>query len=458
MDNFLRDKNRDTVLFINEIANNQIDWVIEGLDEVSNRLGRKVKALVVTDRRDKVAAQMKLPKDFEQIVVNTSSILQLEAALLPYQDKLLTAVCRGERNIPYFKNIIPYIPYLRTPTSESLDWTMNKINMRRRLKTFNSKLSPKYWVAHDVEPDTIRAIKDKVGYPCIVKPANLAASALVSVCYHQEEVEAAVKKVLKKLKEVQKKRGYEKTDEGVLIEQFMEGTMYSVDVYVSSRGTCYPTPPAHIITGFMEGKGDFFGFKQMMPSLLKTESRKRAMDVAVQATKALGMRSITSHVELMKTSSGFKVIEVGPRVGGFRDFLYKESFGINHAANDILVRMPVKPEIHTRPKGYSAIMKIYAEEEGIIEKLVGLKVAQNLDSFKHLDIRFRAGDKAIFARHGGPSVLDVYLFNKERSDLLADMHRIETKLKIKIASKKSFEDQTPDYYEDQMSEDIVISK
>ena len=81
MDNYLRDPKRDMVLFVNEIANNQIDWVQSGMEEVSKRLKRKMKVLVVTDKRDKIANAAEIPKDFEQIVVNTSSIIQLEKAI-----------------------------------------------------------------------------------------------------------------------------------------------------------------------------------------------------------------------------------------------------------------------------------------------------------------------------------------------------------------------------------------
>lgn len=460
MDAFLRDPKRDTILFVNEIATNQVEWVIKGVQEVEERLGRKLEILLISDKRDKKVPDYdnQFPFPFTHIRVDTDSITKLEEALMPYMQKVLTVVCRGDRNIPYFKKIIPFMPFVRTPTEESLTWATNKIDMRRRLRAFDKSISPKYSVVRGSGSDSVIAIAEKLKFPVMVKPAALAASVLVTSAYHEEELSKALKNIFKKLKTVHKRKGFTNEPE-VLVEEFMEGNMFSTDIYVNSRGTMTTTPLAAIQTGATAGYEDFFGYKQMMPSGLKAETRERAMEVAKKGVEALGLRSITAHVELMKTPQGFKIIEVGPRVGGFRDFLYNASFGINHAANDILTRLPLKPAVKRNRLAYSAVLKIYPKQQGTIESLKGIKKAREFESVITINAKARKGDRALFASNGGSGIADIYLANKDKSKLLADIRRVEQTIKVKIAPRRrNILEAIPKTLLDLPRDDIILNK
>ena len=437
MDKFLKDPNRDTVLFVNEIATNQIEWVIKGMQEVEERLGRKLQMLIISDKRDKKVPSYEgdFPFPFEHIYVDMDSIIKLEEVLLPYMDKVLTVVCRGERNIPYFQKLIPFMPFVRTPTTESLGWATNKIDMRRRLRAYDKSISPKYSVVNDSGHDAVINVAEKLKFPVMVKPASLAASVLVSAAYHEDELSKVLKNVFRKLKSVHKKKGYNKHPD-VLVEEFMEGSMFSTDIYVNSRGTMTSTPLVMIQTGANAGYGDFFGYKRMLPTGLKKDTRVKAIEVAKKGVEALGLRSITAHVELMKTPQGFKIIEIGPRVGGFRDFMYEESFGINHAANDILTRLPLKPIVNRTRLAYSCVMQIFPKEQGTIESVIGIKKARAFESVKKVHARARKGDKALFASNGGGGIADIYLANEDKSKLLADIRRVEQTISVKIEPRK----------------------
>ena len=424
MDQFTKDANRDTILFVNEIIAQQLDFVIQGVKTCEERLQRKLNVLIVTDKRDKHVQKHKLPDNFKVVTCNTDSVIQLEETLLPYLDKLVAVVCRGERNIPYFKKIIPHVPYLRTPTAESLEWSTNKLQMRRRLTAFNKNITPKYAVVTGGTSNAFEKLSKKVGFPLVVKPTGLAASVLVTISYHEDELKQVLNKVFTKLTRAFKRRGYEKDEPVLVAEEFMDGIMYTTDIYVNSRGIMHTTPLIHVQTGHALGREDFYGYKQITPVKLKEVDRSAAYETAKEAVRALALRSITAHVELMWTTIGWKVIEVGPRVGGFRDFLYSKSYGFDHAANDILTRIPLRPTVSRRALGHSAVMKLYAEQEGVITSLTGITKAKEFESVEKIDVRYKKGDQAIFARHGGVSVADVYFFNKDRSKLLADMRRV----------------------------------
>jgi len=251
----------------------------------------------------------------------------------------------------------------------------------------------------------------------------------VTIVYHREELEKVLRRIFRTIKST-----YQKSDgmwePKVLVEQFMEGEMYSFDAHVTSRGKIYFCPPVHIKTGRSIGFDDFFGYKQMTPTLLKKSSIAEAETVATKAIHALALRSTSVHIELMKMENGWKVIELGPRLGGFRQDLYQLSYGINLTMNDIKVRIPEKIEIPKKVLGHSVAMKFFAKKEGTLKNLIGIKKAQQLKSFYKITINKKIGSKCRYAKNGGSSVFNIILFNKDRSKLLADIRRLEQVIRI----------------------------
>lgn len=359
-----------------------------------------------------------------------SSRKSIVQTLQPYEDQFLAVTSHPETRIPDLARIIPHLPYLETPTSESLLWATDKLEMRRRFSAYAPEITPKHAVVNDTSQKTIRNIERRVGFPLVIKPSGLAASLLVNVVYHTEELEKNLKKVFRRIDRINKE--YKEKPAEVLVEQFLEGEMYSVDAYVDRKGSVDFCPMVHIKTGKSVGFDDFFAYRSLTPTQLNTSSIKEAQAVAKRAIRALGLRSTTAHIEFIRTEKGWKIIEVGPRIGGFRDEMYKLSFDINHVLNDIYVRIPKKPIIRKRRKGYTAVFKFFAEKEGTITSIKGRQNVQKLDSFHDIKFKKEVGDRATYAKNGGKSVLNITLFNQDRSQLFADIRRMEQMIKIEV--------------------------
>ncbi len=419
---------KDIILFVGPVP---LRAVLD-VKNYAKKNKRNFKIAVIFDERMEKTENMDFKNEVDILIpCKSSADLRVAQALMPYKERILAVTCRSEKSIPLFKKVIPNLPYLRTPTTESLTWSTDKISMRKRMYLYDRKIIPAFKVIHDASQASIKTIEEKVGFPVIVKPAGLAQSMLVSICYHKDELKKVLNNTFKKINKVLKDENRnEVAPPNVLVEQFIEGEMYSVDAYVTSRGKVYFCPFVHIKTGRSIGFDDFFGYQQITPTLLKAESIKAGEEVAKKAIHALGLRSTSAHIELIKTEAGWKVVEVGPRVGGFRQKMYELSYGIDHTMNDILIRIPEKPKIPKRVKGYTAALKFFAKKEGRLTKLTGIKKAQTLKSFQHISINKKIGDRCVFAKNGGKSVFNITLFNKNRSDLLADIRRLETMIKI----------------------------
>ena len=356
---------------------------------------------------------------------------KISEALFPYQDQLLAITCRTETNIARFAKVIPHVPYLRTPTSDSLSWATDKYEMRKRFKLYNPKMTPKFTRVKDTSITESKRLIEKIGFPMIIKPANLSGSLFVSICYHEDELKKALATCFRKIK-----KAYEADkrleEPKVIAEEYMEGDIYSIDSYVNSRGGIYHLPLVRVKTGKDIGHQDFYGYLQMTPTILKKETIKRAEDVAETAIHALGLRSTTAHTELMKIDGEFKVIEVGPRMGGARDKIYSLSCNIDHPLNDILIRIPKKPKIPKKCNGTAVYMKWFLPKEGVIASMTGIKKIEHLESFHKIELNKKIGDRATFARNGGGSVFNLYMNNPDRGALLADIRRVEQLVKIKL--------------------------
>lgn len=429
------------ILFVNKVP--QATELVPRIHKGS--LGKKYRVGNIFNKGSLDEKKIKEYKKILDVVIecNTNSHIAITQALLPYKDDLQAITCRDESKIPDFAKIVPHVPYLKTPTSESLMWSVDKIHMRRRFHAYDKKITPKYKVVKDATQKTLHAIEEKVGFPLVIKPSGLAQSLLVTICYHQEELERELKKTFRKIRSLHKQYKEETGEDKILVEAFMDGGMYSIDGYINSRGKIYFCPAVEIQTGRTIGFDDFFGYKQITPTSLSKKSIEEAEHVTRRGVYALGLRSSSFHAELIKTDQGWKIIEIGPRIGGFRDVMYKLSYGFDHAENDILIRIPKKPLVHKKARGYTASMKFFAKNEGTLTNLTGVKKAQELASFYDIAVNKKVGDRAIYAKNGGKSVFNITLFNKERSKLLADIRRLEKMVKIETSRKPSSKKASP---------------
>lgn len=417
---------KDIVIFVEGISKEQVKTL--------KKYNPKLKTLLIRDIKRKPDDEGRnLVCDYVEYV-DFYSEFKLANALKPYQDRLLAITARAEIGVQYFAKVIPHIPYLRTPTPESLQWCLDKYKMRRRLKLSCPQHTPVFTkVNSNTQLERSRIIK-KVKFPMIIKPANLEASVLVSICYHEEELDKTLRRIFRKLRTEYDKLNRDNAPV-IIAEEFMDGDMYSIDCYVNSRGKVYHCPIVQIKTGKNIGHDDFYNYLRIVPANLKKTTIQNAEQAAEAAVHALGLRNSTAHVELMKIDDEWKIIELGARMGGFRHELYNLSCDIDHQLNDILIRIPVAPRIPKKCKGFSAAMRCYPDKEGVISSILGLKSVSTLKSVVSIKQKLKVGDRCYYSKNGGRGVMDIVFYNSDRAKLLADIRRVEQLVEIKIAPR-----------------------
>lgn len=426
---------KDVIIFINAIR----PATFAALAEYAKEKGKSYTPVVLVDKRIQSAiternGQRVLSDMVTVVSANFDKPRSIKKALKPYQDRIVAVTSQYENSILELKKAIPVFKELDMPEPDSLEWATEKKHMRAMIEAQHPELVPAYLEVFNSKKQTIEQIEQAIPYPVIIKPSGLEGSLLVSLARNRDELTQSLGATFKQLK-----AGYDRwikrQKPSVLIESFMDGEMYTLDTYISKTGEFRHTPLVHVITGYRVGYDDFFGYMQTAPAgLAKTEVQK-AYQAAEAACRSLGLKSVTAHVELMKTAEGWKLIELGPRIGGYRHDIYNFTYGINHIMNDILNRAGIEPDINHRPKKYTAVMKIYASKEGRLKKIWGVDAVQQLPSFVWINQDIKIGDKVEFAKNNGDPIFEITLSNNNKKQFEADVATLRSKLKFEVEPK-----------------------
>lgn len=417
---------RNIVLFIGQINKEGILAV----RDLEKHLKRKFRIAVLTSKAAHLSDDTEYAVDL-RIRVDLKSYAQLDRAILPIKDQVAVVNCRAVFYMPVYANIIGMFPHLVMPTRDSIEWTSNKLDMRRKFRRYFPEITPKFVQVYGAKSEDLQKVKKNVGFPCIVKPASLAASRFVAVCYHQEELASTLRKTFRAVRSAYKKQESILEPE-VIVEQFMEGTMYSMDGYVDNEGKLKCLPLVHVKTGQDIGVDDFFNYRVLTPTALSKETQRGAEVAAQKAVTSLSLRNVMVHAEFIRIDDDWKVLEIDARMGGHRDMMHRLSDGTPHGMNDLLIRLGEKPVIKRKVKNYVASFNFFPKKKGKLKSVKGLKKVRELKSLCELLVKKKVGEQVGLSKQGYAKVLDITLANPSREALLADIRRMEQAIKIEV--------------------------
>lgn len=395
--------------------------------------------LEITDISFKGKTLGKESDNYKLVFADFNNEKELKEALLPYRNEIIAAVNKSERNIPYFQKIIPHLPKeLLVPTVDALIKSTEKTAMRKAFWKYDKSITPKFEIITEITDEEITRINKRLEFPVIVKPSGLAQAVLVQAAHYPAELKEILLKMQKYMEASYKKmkgRGVPT----ILIEEIIEGDQYSVEAFVNDIGNVEFCPFIKYTTSGQKGFDDFFSYEQTTPATISKESAQKAKAVCVKGLHALGLRNSIAHIELIRKEGEWKIVEIGPRTGGFRAMMYEKSFGIKLELQDIKNHLGRPVKLPRVKKGYTSVIKFFAKEEGVITKITGIKKAESLPSFARTVQSLKKGDIAQFAKNGGTYVFHITLFNENKAQFIEDKRRLEKMINIeteKVRKKK----------------------
>jgi hypothetical protein len=170
---------------------------------------------------------------------------------------------------------------------------------------------------------------------------------------------------------------------------------------VNHKGEVFCTPPVKVIIAHTVGLPGFYSLETIVPAGLSEDEISEANKTATASIRALNLRSTSTHIEMFYTEQGWKIIEVGSRIGGYREYLLREAYDIDHYYNDLLIHIGKDPIVKEEAVGNAIAINIYGDKEGIVASIGNFEEASKLPSIVYLKNIVKPGELSLFNDKGG---------------------------------------------------------
>ena len=263
--------------------------------------------------------------------------------------------------------------------SISFDTAIKATDKGEMIKAFKEKGVPSPWFFIAENEEKLEEIKHEILYPCILKPLDNSGSRGVVLVNDEKNLIESFKY------SIDSSRGA-----GVIIEEYMQGNEVSVELIMWNG-------QAHVLAitdKLTTGAPHFVEMGHLQQSRLSLEIKNKIKKVAIEAVKSVGIENGPAHVEIMVTSEGPKMIELGARMGGdcITTHLVPLSTGIDMVEATIKCALGEEPDVTPKFERGSAI-RYFSAQKGIIKSISGVEEAKEIDGIKEITFTKNVGEK-----------------------------------------------------------------
>lgn len=344
----------------------------------------------------------------ESLLAAVDSITQkIDGVLTTYENYVLpAAVIAKHLNLPG----MPVV---------AADACTDKDLMRSLFAKAPEKISPAFAVV--TNEDELRAFAAAHSFPLILKPANLAKSLLVTKNHDLEELIANYHRSVELLETTYKKYAPNRAPK-LLIEEFLEGSIHSVDAFVNGDGV--PHVLNEIVdyqTGYDIGYNDNFHYSRLLPSKLTEADQAALRHCAEVGVRALGMKNSPAHIEIIMTAEGPRIVEIGARNGGYRERMHGLANGIDIVAAAIATSLGDQPDLTALRHDPCAVLELFPKEPGTFNGINNQDKLEKLPSFNYLSVKAKPGTFVGKAADGYKMCAVVILHNEDHEQFDRDL-------------------------------------
>ena len=316
-------------------------------------------------------------------------------------------------------------------TAEAAVACTDKEIMRAKFSTAPEKISPGFMAVHSRED--LQAFAASHQFPLILKPANLAKSLLVTKNDTLEELLANYDKALGLLDSTYKKYAPNNTPK-LLVEEFLEGSVHSVDAFIDATGE--PHVLENVVdyqTGYDIGYDDNFHYSRLLPSRLPGETIAAIRHCANVGCQALGMTSSPAHVEIILTADGPRIVEIGARNGGYRERMHRLANAIDIPANALALALNQPLDIAPKKNDSVGVFELFPKMPGIFSGLTNEATLRALPSLNYLSIKATPGHFVGKAGDGYKMCAVVILHNSDETVFAQDRETLAAQIAVLTA-------------------------
>lgn len=311
---------------------------------------------------------------------------------------------------------------------EAAEACTDKFVMRTLFSKAPEKISPDFAVVSN--EDDLKSFAAKHNFPLILKPTNLAKSLLVTRNNSLEELLANYRKALDLLNGVYKKYAPNKTP-GLLVEEFLEGSIHSVDAFVDKNGKVQVLEQVvDYQTGYDIGFDDNFHYSRIIPSKLSPTDQKALRHCARVGAQALGMKSSPAHIEVIMTREGPRIVEIGARNGGYRERMHGIANGVNITGAALDLRLGITPKIVSTKDDNCAVLELFPKIPGTYVCISNLDKLEQLPSLNYLSVKVEPGQHVGKAGDGHKMCAIIILHNADSKQFAEDLEFVNSSVSV----------------------------
>lgn len=319
--------------------------------------------------------------------------------------RLLLVVATQERDMKTYIDTLQLLGSISSEEADLYGAATNKRRFKEVLRASNPELVPALYVY-----ERESGFNEPLSFPVVLKPTGLAGSSFVYVARTQQEVDRYLKKNLDDI--LQEVREFYDRSSTLIAEEFLEGPQYSVNAYIDERGAQTLCPILRVVPAFELGIQDTYNAIQFSEELPE-EDKNSLTDALKKVVTAFKLRSTTAHFDCVKTASGWKLFEIGLRMGGKRQEIYKLSNGFNHFANDLKNRAGQSVTVPPLRR-YVGVVTRAAEREGTLEEVsYSRSVTAPNAPLVHEDKLAKLGEEVKPVCLGGGTLIRLFVLGKD---------------------------------------------
>lgn len=418
------------------LVNDYYEEYGRALHKLAKRLGRPLRGVMLVDTALKQAGQ-NLPDtsgEFEEIVCDFANDAELRATIKKIEDQLLVVTCGGESSQMDFQRVLPHVPYVLGPSERSIEWATHKGKMRELIGAYDHQLAPKVQPVASAADSEVSKVLRNLTFPMIVKPTGLSDSTLVTKVQTEQELRNALRSSFGALEDTYKRNRGNGTP-GILVEEFMEGDLYSIDGYVNEFGKVWLLPLLRSKSAYHMGLPGFYIYQTETYHELTAEDDAAGKRAAEAAIHAVGLRSSVAHIELYNTTDGWKIIELGARPGALRQEVYEASYAVDHALNELLLKTGREPELATGRRTHSMVFKIYPDAAGEVVSIDGVDEARRHPATYTVNQFVKLGDHVLPITDGGSVAVQGVLCGSDVDELRREVAEVRAAITIQTQAE-----------------------
>lgn len=178
------------------------------------------------------------------------------------------------------------------------------------------------------------------------------------------------------------------TETPILLEEFLDGPQYLIEVMVY-KGQIHIIA---VIEQEIEQKERFIVTGYVYPAQLEMKDQQELIDSVETIVRSFGLTNGVCHLEMKKTQSGWKLIEINPRVsGGAMNRILLEGKGMNYVKEIIKLYLGSEPDLHYPTKRHVYARFLTIDSRGRLLRVTGKNRALRIPGIKEVYIKPKRG-------------------------------------------------------------------